>query len=102
MIESAPWKHPHIAKIGQFKEIWKHRQMYQDAANVAQNVPEVRGKAGPPLTEILTIAPDSQTRPVSLAEWTETAGWTIHNGSMMTLMPTFTAGKFKADLEALA
>eukprot|EP00959_Pyramimonas_sp_CCMP1952_P205788 4303317-Pyramimonas_sp.AAC.1 len=76
--------------------------MYQDAANIAQNVPEVRGKTGPPLTEILTMAPDSQTRPVSLAEWTEAGGWTIHNDSMTTFMPTFNAGNFKADLEALA
>eukprot|EP00959_Pyramimonas_sp_CCMP1952_P342105 7167066-Pyramimonas_sp.AAC.1 len=46
--------------------MWGNRSKYQDANSVATKVPDVRGKAGPPLTEILTMVPHAQTRPISL------------------------------------
>ena len=102
VIESAPWQQPHIAKIGQFKEMWKRRNQYEDANNLAQNVPEVKGKSGPPTTEILTMVPNTQTRPQSLAEWTESGGWKLNEEGLLKVVPTLRVGDFKADLEKLS
>ena len=102
VIESAPWQQPHIARIGQFKEMWKNRQKYENPNQIAQGVPEVRGKAGPPMTEIFTVVQNTQTRPVSLAEWTESGGWKLNNEGLLKVVPTLQVGNFKVDLEKLS
>ena len=100
VVETPPWQTAHVAKIGQFKEMWKRRNEFEETP--AANVPELRGKAGPPVTEILTAVASSQERPISLAEWAEGKGWTLHSGGLQQVVPTLKLVEFKAELEKLA
>ena len=102
VIESPPWQQAHIAKVGQFKEMWKSIDQFQDPNNIAQNLPQIRGKAGPPLTEILTVVPNSQMRPLNLAEWTETRGWVLVEENLKRLAPTIQLDQVRNALQALA
>ena len=101
-IESPPWQQAHIAKVGQFKEMWKSIDQYQDPNNIAQNLLQIRGKAGPPLTEILTVVPNTQSRPLNLAEWTEARGWVLIEDHLKQLAPTSQIDQVRNALQTLA